>query len=119
MKFYIPGGSYDSLEGVARLLLLAAKGNPARAQIALRRAIKAGVYNPVSDDQLFLAARQIQVQSLAKGKRCRDFTAIQKVAPNGWRTLWRKYQQRRPRKTLEQIARLYAPYFSDKTTPTF
>jgi hypothetical protein len=122
-------GYYDSPEDVARLLLLACDGNPFRAQIALRRAIKKGAYAGkkhgasasqlflTSDEQLFLVARKIQLQLREKGKRCGDFTAIKKLAGRNWRTLWRKYQRRG--QTLKQIALSYADYISDKTAPTF
>jgi hypothetical protein len=132
VKFYIEGGYYDSLEDIARLLLLAAKGNATKAGIAFRRAAKKGVYaGPrafpaaikkgekyrTSYDMLFLAARKLQLRARAKGKRWRDFTAIKKLAGPSWRTLYRKYQRRGL--TLKQIALLYADYISDKTALTF
>jgi hypothetical protein len=121
VKFFVEGGYYDSLEDIARLLLLAAEGNAAKAGIALRRAVKRGAYagpkRRTSDDMLLLAARKIQLQARAKRKRCSDFTAIKKLAGPGWRTLYRKYQKRGL--TLKQIALLYADHVSDKTTPTF
>jgi hypothetical protein len=121
VKFFVEGGYYDDLEGIARLLLLAADGNAAKASIALRRAIKKGVYagpkRRTSDDMLLLAARKIQLQARAKRKQCSDFTAIKKLAGPGWRTLYRKYQKRR--QTLRQIALLYADHVSDKPAPTF
>src|SRR5262245_55036447 len=98
MKFFVQGGYYDTLEDVARLLLLAARGNQARANLALRRAIKAGVYTKLkkaraTDDMLFLAARKIQLKRRAAGKPCSDFTAIKETG-RSWRTLYRKYEKR-------------------------
>jgi hypothetical protein len=121
VKFFVQGGYYDDLEDIARLLLLAAEGNAAKAAIALRRAIKKGAYagpkRRTSDDMLFLAARKIQLQARARKKPCSDYTAIRKLAGPGWRTLYRKYQKRGL--TLEQIAFLYVDHISDKTTLTF
>jgi hypothetical protein len=124
-RYYVREGLYDSLEDVARLLLLAADADPAKAEVkakrALQAAIKKGAYagpkRRTSDDMLFLAARKLQLQARAKKKRCGDFTAIKKVGGRGWRTLYRKYERRGL--TLKQIALLYADHISDKTTPTF
>jgi len=117
-QFCVLGGNY-SLGDIARILLLAA-GSETTANRALRAAIKQNrrpLKRRANDDMLFLAARKIQLQLRAKGKRCSDFTAIKKLEGAGWRTLYRKYEKRGL--SLKQIALLYVDYIGDKTTLTF
>src|SRR5262249_6707591 len=106
-KARIVEGDYSQYD-IARFLLLVA-GSESMAKRALRAVAKTGTFTKLkrgaSDDMLFLVARKIQLQLRAENKRCSDFTAIQELAGDRWRNLYRAYQRRR--RTLQQIARLY------------